>query len=334
MLPLVNAQIPPPNRNSPRFQDQTMPSPSQCSLCSRTNVPLHACTRCKITLYCAKECQARDWASHKAYCRRPNYLVKAHIDPDALSSDPIWRILSVPATTSFAALHQALQIAFGWKSIHSYEFGVHDPEYEPLAGGDERVVEVMKKIQNLTKRNNESRKYLLRIVDDAKYGSKKEPADKARRYAWEHPRTPEKNASQIILSEVFDTIQPKGIHAHKTSRLLLLNLRTGLHMSYTYDYANRWVHDILLLGIAPATKQIQCIDGEGHGIAEDCGGITGWQSLLAAYQTSTPTKQQWEMRKWFEKVATNADPQGLLNGGTERWNRDQINLMLEQMDMR
>ena len=99
-------------------------------------------------------------------------------------------------------------------------------------------------------------------------------------------------------------------------------------MSYTYDYGNRWEHEISVVGIAPATSIIQCVEGEGHGIAEDCGGIQGWQALLDAYNTSTPTKKQWEMRKWFEKQALNADPQGLLNRGDRRWDLGEVNSRL------
>ncbi|EME83456.1 uncharacterized protein MYCFIDRAFT_88137 [Pseudocercospora fijiensis CIRAD86] len=254
---------------------------------------------------------------HAPKAMPPSQQCNFHISPEHLLHPPVWRVLSVPVTTSFADLHRALQVAFGWKSVHSYEFGVHDPEYEPIAGGDERVLQVMKKIQTLTKRVDDSRKYLLRILDDAKYGTRSvgpEPSDRARKSAWEHPRTPEKNASQINVCEVLDRAQPKG-----------------LHMSYTYDYANKWVHDISIVGIAPATNAIQCIEGEGHGIIEDCGGIQGWQALLDAYNTLTPTKKQWERRKWLEKQALNADPQGLSNGGDRRWDLDEVNARLGRM---
>ncbi|KXS99254.1 hypothetical protein AC578_6181 [Pseudocercospora eumusae] len=296
---------------------KAMPPSQQCNVCSKANIPLRACTRCRTTSYCSKDCQINDWSSHKSTCRRPNLLLKFHIYPETLLNPPVWRILSIPLTTNFADLHRALQIAFGWKSVHSYEFGVHDPDYEPIAGGDERVLQVMKKIQTLTKRVDDSRKYLLRIVDDAKYGTRRvgpEPSDRARKGAWEHPKTPEKNASEIKVFQVLDRTQSKG-----------------LQMSYTYDYGNRWEHEISVVGIAPATNVIQCVEGEGHGIAEDCGGIQGWQALLDAYKTSTPTKKQWEMRKWFEKQALNADPQGLLNGGDRKWDLGEVNSRLSRM---
>lgn len=53
--------------------------------------------------------------------------------------------------------------------------------------------------------------------------------------------------------------------------------------------------------------------------------------MLDAYNTLTPTKKQWEMRKWLEKQALNADPHGLLNGGDRRWDLGEVNSRLGQM---
>eukprot|EP01113_Clastostelium_recurvatum_P011785 TRINITY_DN16039_c0_g1_i2.p1 TRINITY_DN16039_c0_g1~~TRINITY_DN16039_c0_g1_i2.p1 ORF type:complete len:484 (+),score=114.10 TRINITY_DN16039_c0_g1_i2:80-1531(+) len=43
-----------------------------CGHCGRSGegVQLNACSRCKLTLYCSRECQKKDWPTHKATCQR------------------------------------------------------------------------------------------------------------------------------------------------------------------------------------------------------------------------------------------------------------------------
>lgn len=103
---------------------------------------------------------------------------------------------------------------------------------------------------------------------------------------------------------------------------------SGLGMSYTYDYGDCWVHDMSVVGTAPATTKIRCTEGEGHGIAEDAGSVGGWLDVLEAYRTTRPDKEQREKRRWFETQASNADPEGLLNGGERRFDKDVVNMAL------
>jgi hypothetical protein len=62
-----------------------------------------------------------------------------HIEPT------IWRALSVPAAVPLAALHEILQVAFGWQNSHLHDFhvgdirfGMADTEHE-LLSVDERA---------------------------------------------------------------------------------------------------------------------------------------------------------------------------------------------------
>lgn len=52
----------------------------------------------------------------------------------------IWRRLLVPGDTSFAGLHDILQIGFGWDDEHLHRFVVHGVAY---AGGDLAAVRVI-----------------------------------------------------------------------------------------------------------------------------------------------------------------------------------------------
>ena len=41
---------------------------TQCGACGKTD-NTRACSGCKLTAYCGKECQLRDWPEHKPICR-------------------------------------------------------------------------------------------------------------------------------------------------------------------------------------------------------------------------------------------------------------------------
>ena len=43
-------------------------SKGQCATCYEVDVEVLQCARCKITNYCSKECQTKDWKSHKVLC--------------------------------------------------------------------------------------------------------------------------------------------------------------------------------------------------------------------------------------------------------------------------
>lgn len=54
----------------------------------------------------------------------------------------VWRRLVVPATTTLAALHRALQAAFGWKDYHLHEFVCGDVVFgDPETADDTLVVD-------------------------------------------------------------------------------------------------------------------------------------------------------------------------------------------------
>jgi hypothetical protein len=44
---------------------------------------------------------------------------------------PIWRRLLVPARTTLARLHDAIQVAFGWEDYHLHAFVIYGEEYGP-----------------------------------------------------------------------------------------------------------------------------------------------------------------------------------------------------------
>jgi len=68
-------------------------------------------------------------------------------------------------------------------------------------------------------------------------------------------------------------------------RTLLRNIvDVGGSIRYTYDFGDDWVHKITVEKASPRTASLTvpaCIDGRRAGPPEDCGGVWGYEELLA-----------------------------------------------------
>ncbi|KAI9054635.1 hypothetical protein LZ554_001788 [Drepanopeziza brunnea f. sp. 'monogermtubi'] len=101
---------------------------------------------------------------------------------------------------------------------------------------------------------------------------------------------------------------------------------------YRYDFTDGWEHVVTLIGRAAPTSHFVCLDGEGHGCAEDVGGYSGWAELLKAYDAENPTNSQKEKIEWFETIASNKDREGLAGEKKWMWDKDRINTVLRELD--
>jgi hypothetical protein len=115
-----------------------------------------------------------------------------------------------------------------------------------------------------------------------------------------HSQTPEISSSKINLSKVFSNPS-----------------YCDCDIEYENDFGDCWVHQIRVIGRDSATEKFVCVEGEGHGVAEDVGSYKGWEGLKEAHRTEHPDEEQRERRKWFENMASNRDLRGL-GGGRER----------------
>jgi Plasmid pRiA4b ORF-3-like protein len=123
------------------------------------------------------------------------------------------------------------------------------------------------------------------------------------------PKPPNRDSSKVKLYKVLD--DPKN----------------GI-IVYNYDFGDGWEHVITAIGRTAATAYFECLDGEGHGCAEDVGGPTRWGDLLKAYDAEHPTKEQKMKMSWFETFASNRDPRGLRGDLKWQWDKDGINATL------
>ncbi|KAN0076447.1 Protein MM3350-like domain containing protein [Elaphomyces granulatus] len=264
----------------------TTTSTVTCAVCRKTKISeLSKCGRCSSRFYCSTKCQKADWRTHKTECRRQNYILKIDLLPGYIINPRITRTLSCPATVTFAALHEALLVAFGWANTHLYDFEVFG--HSETTGRSHRLSgpEPLFKLTDLDT-----------IEDDFDIGI---------------PTPPNRDSSKVRLFKVLDDPKTKGNTIH-----------------YNYDFGDGWEHVITCIGRTPATPHFVCLDGEGHGCAEDVGGPSGWEELLKAYDAETPTKDQKMTMKWFETFASNKDPRGLRGDLKWQWDKDGVNAAL------
>ena len=72
-------------------------------------------------------------------------------------------------------------------------------------------------------------------------------------------------------------------------------LRSGTAVQYEYDFGDGWEHELTLEAILPrqaGRKYPFCIDGARACPPEDCGGVPGYENLLAVIQD--PTHEEYE----------------------------------------
>ena len=181
----------------------------------------------------------------------------------------ISRLLSVPPETTFDKLHEAIQIAFGWTNSHLHSFEVAEKATNGALLGDT----------------------LLRLQTSADYmGLEPDPEEEAK----------------YSLADVYEKEEWKD---------------KKLTMVYEYDMGDGWVHEIMLLGRADqhlgdalsinetSGQRIVVISGEGHGCAEDCGGLGGWEALKDAFAKTKGGDK--ELKDWYKRDCPNGDKKGL-----------------------
>jgi hypothetical protein len=215
----------------------------------------------------------------------------------------------------------ALQVAFDWAGSHTYDFKIKDPNADPEAEPDimtyinRRMMQDRAQFDGGPVPDMGPRQNFLRIVEEDPRGPmgfmSGKGIDAMHNGSRVHSQTPEVVGSKIKLSKVFENKEYKG---------------AGIE--YEYDFGDCWEHEITVVGRADPTSKFVCIDGEGHGAAEDAGSVRGWNELVEAYRTANPNKDQREKRKWFETQASNSDPRGLGNGRDAFWDKAAINAAL------
>ena len=138
----------------------------------------------KSPLHTGAQCQKEDWPTHKAECKRQNYILRVDLLPRFIINPRITRTLSCPATATFAEFHEALLVAFGWANTHIYDFDVFD--HSDTRGRQNRLTggEPIYKITNMS------------TVEDLGFGP------------------PNRDSSKVTLCKILDDPKTKGKTIH------------------------------------------------------------------------------------------------------------------------
>ncbi|CAF9918078.1 MAG: hypothetical protein HETSPECPRED_003661 [Heterodermia speciosa] len=91
-------------------------------------------------------------------------------------------------------------------------------------------------------------------------------------------------------------------------------------IEYEYDLGDGWHHILALLGRAtpgthaqfgvPDDAKVVCLGGQGHAVAEDCGGSAGWEELKKAFRNPRRAANR-DRVEWYKYGCANGDPGGL-----------------------
>lgn len=83
-----------------------------------------------------------------------------------------------------------------------------------------------------------------------------------------------------------------------------LDLAQGSRFQYTYDFGDDWLHDLMVEGIAPLPRDVRlplCLGGARACPPEDCGGVAGYEELIAALERPQSAAAR-EYREWLGRV--------------------------------
>ncbi|KAF2140930.1 uncharacterized protein K452DRAFT_42930 [Aplosporella prunicola CBS 121167] len=115
-------------------------------------------------------------------------------------------------------------------------------------------------------------------------------------------RFPVKKASDYTLRDIYE-----GEEFNKDK----------IEVQYEYDMGDGWRHHIVFLGRAdpslrrvmgiPPEVKVMCLGGEGHPVAEDSGGKSGWAALKAVFKR----RNRDDRKAWYKEDCGNGDPNGL-----------------------
>jgi len=120
-----------------------------------------------------------------------------------------------------------------------------------------------------------------------------------------HPQTDESQEIGLPIEDLFEDEKPGLVGWEVPLRKYFQH--PGNLAEYDYDFGDGWEHEIVLEAIsevAPRTRLPRCLDGAGACPPEDCGGVSGYENLLAVL--GDPNHEEHE--SIFEWLGGTFDP--------------------------
>jgi len=221
------------------------------------------------------------------------------------SGPNIWRRIQLNSDAKFWDLHCAIQNSMGWNDNHLHCFEVKNPRNgksvrigKPIEKGDSWSVD------ETTVAGMLNAKHL--------------PSDQL-----------------DVLSMYFEKmkVDVKNMHASwKAPLATYFNSKDFQYeIEYTYDFGDFWVHEVIFEGIfdpEPNKNYPICIGGERACPPEDCGGMDGYEKLLANLKKKHGERTEDEVEKiqWLKDYTSGQefdpeyfDPESVLFVNTDGW---------------
>ena len=178
---------------------------------------------------------------------------------------PVTRLLSLPPNFTFDKVHEVLQIAFNWTDCHNHSFHVWPSDFKGMKLNGIPCTPDLLNIQSGLCFDEEE----ARVMEE-----------------------------DITLATVYEDPRWGGKAA----------------IGYEYDHGDSWIHRFILLGRAspdmnaqinaPEVMKVLCLGGEGHHVAEDCGGLSGWEDLKEAFRKGKKSDPD-DTRGWYNSSCLN-----------------------------
>jgi len=194
------------------------------------------------------------------------------------SRPPIWRRVLVPADMTLGQLHGVIQVAFGWMDCHLHSFRHTDKRRKLDRDG---AVELA--------RGEDWDALALALHGERRFGPMRDPYGEPMTDLFgDDPGYADEDG--VTLAELFPDTKPKLV--------------------YTYDFGDDWEHQITLQKVLePKPGQVYpvCVAGKRAGPPEDCGGVWGYEHLLAVL--ADPEHEEHEdLAEW---VPEDFDPEAV-----------------------
>ncbi|KAL6720711.1 hypothetical protein ACLMJK_002636 [Lecanora helva] len=201
-----------------------------------------------------------------------NYIVMIKLD--GTRNPTITRLLSLPPWLTLDKVHEVLQIVFGWARCHMHQFEINLITEEELAGGWPAPPVMYLQLDPEYMSDDLQDDYKIEIE------------------------------SEYTLADIYEKPEWKN----------------RVSIGYEYDLGDGWMHTFSLLGRAtPGTNaqlgapndiRVICLDGHGHGAAEDSGGPGGWEAVKEAFKHPRKAESK-ELVDWYKTQCYNGSRKGL-----------------------
>jgi hypothetical protein len=119
---------------------------------------------------------------------------------------------------------------------------------------------------------------------------------------------------QFIVGDDYISLYPvEGVTSKNSARVALaeIALKPKTKFVYEYDFGDSWEHDIIVEAIVQPKARVRyptCVAGKRACPPDDCGGVYGYENLLAIIRDPDHEEHE-DMTAWLEEMRPDFDPE-------------------------